>query len=325
MKSISKTPLSRVLAQEMFSNHFGSRASILDFHELTDGFYNAAYYIKLSDGSRFVLKVAPPSTVQVLRYEKNIMRTEVEVMRLVKSSTNLLLPAIHVYDSSHDLMESDYFIMDFINGVPLNKIRESLPPDDRHKIDFQTGQFLRQMNSITGIKFGYFSEPETQSENWRETFNRILKNILLDGKEAEVALPTDYDSLYLLLESAFAALDEIQTPCLVHWDLWDGNIFIDPHSKQITGLIDFERALWADPLMEANFGAFGVNPSFLKGYGREMLATNNQNIRHTLYDIYLFLIMVIECYYRKYETDRQEKWARDKLNAEIDILTNLLA
>jgi aminoglycoside phosphotransferase (APT) family kinase protein len=152
----------------------------------------------------------------------------------------------------------------------------------------------------------------------------MLKNVLSDGKEAGVVLPTDYNAFYPLLGSAFGALDEIQISCLVHWDLWDGNIFIDPITKQITGLIDFERALWADPLMEANFGAFGVNPFFLEGYGREMLETNNQKIRHALYDIYLFLIMVIECYYRKYETAQQESWARGKLVAELNILKNLL-
>jgi aminoglycoside phosphotransferase (APT) family kinase protein len=324
MKSLSKTLISKNLAQEIVSRCFGDLVSILEFHELTDGFFNAAYYLKVRDGSRFVLKVAPPPTVPILRYEKNIMQTEVEVMRLVKSRTYIPVPNIQSYDSTHELIDSDYFIMDYLEGLPLNKARESLRVEDCHKIDVETGQFLRQMNSITGKKFGYFSQPESQSDNWRETFDRMLKNVLLDGREAGVVLPMDYETLYPLLGSAFDALDEIQTPCLVHWDLWDGNIFIDPDAKQIIGLIDFERALWGDPLMEANFGAFGVNPSFLEGYGSEMLATQNQNIRHALYDVYLFLIMVIECYYRNYETDRQEIWARGKLVAELDILKNLL-
>jgi aminoglycoside phosphotransferase (APT) family kinase protein len=325
MQSLSKTTVSKPLAESIIARHFGSRASISGFHELTEGFFNAAYYLELKDGSRYVLKVAPPPTVQVLRYEKNIMQTEVEVMRLVKAETDIPVPEILTYDSTQELIESDYFIMEYIDGIPLNKLRGALPVEERHKIDVKTGQFLRQMNAITGKKFGYFSQLEMQSENWRETFVRMLQNVLTDGKEAGVTLPVDYDTLYPMLGSAFYALDEIQTPCLVHWDLWDGNIFIDPDTYQITGLIDFERALWADPLMEANFGAFGTNPSFLEGYGKEMLATRNQKIRHTLYDIYLFLIMIIECHYRKYETDQQENLARGKLITELDILKGLLA
>jgi aminoglycoside phosphotransferase (APT) family kinase protein len=324
MQSLSKTSVSRLLAERITLRFFGNRACLSDFYEFTEGFYNAAYYLELKGGGRFVLKVAPPPTVRVLRYEKDIMRTEVEVMRLVKNLTDIPVPEIRAHDPTHEMIESDYFIMDFIDGVPLNKVRGSLSAEDCRDIDFSTGRFLRQMNAITGEEFGYFSQPEMRSKNWHETFDRMLKNALEDGRDAGVVLPVDYGTLYTLLESSFNALDEIRTPCLVHWDLWDGNIFVNPETRQITGLIDFERALWAEPLMEANFGALGKNPSFLEGYGVEMLATKNQKIRHVLYDLYLFLIMIIECYYRKYETQQQEHWARNKLIAELEILRGLI-
>jgi aminoglycoside phosphotransferase (APT) family kinase protein len=112
----------------------------------------------------------------------------------------------------------------------------------------------------------------------------------------------------------------VQTPCLVHWDLWDGNIFVHPETKQITGYIDFERALWADPLMEVNFGAFGENPAFLAGYGLKMLDTAAKRCRRTLYNIYLFLIMVIEPYYRQFADKGQEMWAREMLRQQLERL-----
>jgi hypothetical protein len=34
-------------------------------------------------------------------------------------------------------------------------------------------------------------------------------------------------------------------------------------------------------------------------------------------NVYLYLIMIIECYYRRYETNKQEMWARDKLVQEM--------
>ncbi len=323
MQSLSKTPVSRQLAGQIIARHFGSRTSITSYRELTDGFFNAAYFLELNDGSRCVLKIAPHPSVRVLRYEKNIMRTEVEVMRLIKTRTDIPVPSILCFDSSRSLIESDYFVMDFIEGVPLNKIRETLSPGECHAVDVRTGQFLYQMNVITGDQFGYFAQPELQSRNWRETFDRMLRNVLADGQVVGVILPVGYDALYSQLADHFDALDEVQIPRLVHWDLWDGNIFIHPETKQITGLIDFERALWADPLMEANFGAFVINPSFLEGYGEDMLTTINQQTRHTLYDVYLFLIMIVECYYRKYENNQQENWAREKLKGELEILNAL--
>jgi aminoglycoside phosphotransferase (APT) family kinase protein len=320
MQSLSKTPVSRQHAEQIVFRYFGSRILISSYNELKDGFFNAAYFLELNDGTRCVLKVAPPPTIKVLRYEKNIMQAEVEVMRLVKSRTDIPVPSILCYDSSHSMLESDFFIMDFIEGVPLNKIREILTPDESHAIDKQAGQFLFQINAIIGEQFGYFANPEAQSKKWRETFDRMLQNVLADGQDAGVILSLDYDTLYTQISAHFQALGEVHTPHLVHWDLWDGNIFLHPEIKQISGLIDFERALWADPLMEANFGAFGTNPSFLEGYGKEMLVTINQQKRHTMYDIYLFLIMIIECSYRKYETNKQENWAREKLKNELKIL-----
>ena len=142
-------------------------------------------------------------------------------------------------------------------------------------------------------------------------------------QEMSVELPLPYDALLDLLRRSYPALDEVQSPRLVHWDLWDGNVFVDPATAQITGIIDFERSLWGDPLMEVNFGAFApLEPDspLLQGYGRPMLTTPEARVRRTLYNIYLFLIMIIECTYRRYPTQDQENWARRLLAVELDKL-----
>jgi hypothetical protein len=69
--------------------------------------------------------------------------------------------------------------------------------------------------------------------------------------------------------------------------------------------------------MEVNFGAFGISPNFVAGYGMPQPFNPSQQTRRTLYNIYLFLIMVIECTYRNYPTNDQETWARGMLDTEI--------
>ena len=320
MYSLTKTPLLITDAQEIVSFHFGSSVNITDFQELTGGFYNSAYLLQISDRTKWVIKISPHPSVNVMRYEKDILRAEVEVLNLVKARTDLQVPAIVINDYTHSILKNDYFIMEFIGGVPLNKIRELLTEAEAKDIDKKTGQMLRIMNSIKGDQFGYFSHPELPETSWHETFEKMIRGVLLDGQEKGVPLPYSYDEILWRTSSHFSALDEVVTPQLVHWDLWDGNIFIDPATRQITGLIDFERAMWADPLMEANFGAFGMNPDFLAGYGHEMLGTKNRQKRRSIYNIYLYLIMVIECYFRNYENDQQEKWARQKLFDELELL-----
>jgi aminoglycoside phosphotransferase (APT) family kinase protein len=320
MHSISKTPISLEIAQTLVAAHFGAQPTLRGYTELTDGMYNAAYRIELADGQKMVLKVAPPDAVKVLRYEKNIMRAEVDVLRRVRAETSVPVPEVFAYDTSRRLMDNDYYLMSYVPGVSWFKLRPSLSAAEQHAIDFRTGEYLRQINAITGPAFGYFAQPEFHFATWRQAFDAMLQHILQDGRDAGVELPLQYDEIYARLVAHYACLDEITTPALVHWDLWDGNIFVDPETKGITGILDCERALWGDPLMEVNFGAFGVNPALMEGYGVNLLVTPAAQTRRTLYNLYLWLIMVIECTYRQYENNDQENWVRPKFLEEMEKL-----
>lgn len=322
----------------MFQKHMGSAVSIAAYHELTGGMFNAAYRVDLADGSVCVLKAAPPPDVRVLRYERDILRTEVDVLRLVKARTAMPAPTVLFHDESCDLLPSACFAMEFIFGEPMNRLRPGLSQKDQRHIDRACGGYLRQMNAINGEAFGLFMPLAPRFNTWRDAFDRLLKDVLVDGEEAGVELPLGYVDMLALARQHYTALDEVTRPSLVHWDLWDGNIFINPLTCQVSGLIDFERALWADPLMEVNFSLFAFNEAFLEGYlqdgwgipGGNSGSTSSlyydfkyepvnktQKTRRLLYDLYLFLIMVIECAYRRYPTDDQENWARGKLGEVI--------
>ncbi len=288
MYALTKFPVARETAQHIAAAHLDERAAIQQYTELSDGMYNAAYLIELTDGRRAVLKVAPPEHVRVLRYEKNILRAEVEVLRLVGAQTEVPVPAVLAYDTSRRLIDTDYCLLAYIPGVSLHKLRPHLTAADQHALDFRTGEYLRCLHTLAGPAFGYFAQPALQLPTWRAALTSMF--------------------------------EEVPRPTLVHWDLWDGNIFVDPETRQITGLLDWERAVWADPLMEVNFGAFGLNPAVVEGYGADLLATPAAQLRRTLYNIYLYLIMIIECTYRRYETKAQEDWARLKLIDEMEKL-----
>ena len=326
MQNILKTPVPFESAQLIISQQFGRESKISSIDELKDGFFNAAYRIKLENGEQCVLKVAPSPDVPILRYEQDIMRAEVESMRLVKALTEMPIPKIHFFDDSLTLLPSPYFGMEFVNGTPLNRLRETLSQSEQSEIDMACGRYLKQMNSITGNQFGLFAHPENHVTPWAVVFENLMNNVLQDGNDAKVELPFSPKEIIDIIQCHYSVLSEVRTPVLVHWDLWDGNIFIDPQTRKIIGIIDFERCLWADPLMEVNFGAFGINHNFLRGYGQSFPFSPSQVIRRTLYNVYLFLIMVIECTYRHYPKNDQEIWARSRLIDEFSKLkTNQFA
>ncbi|MBW5446366.1 phosphotransferase [Cohnella sp. CFH 77786] len=285
--------------------------------EMTGGWANSAYAVRLEDGRRVVLKAGPPKSAKMMRYEYRIMHTEVEAMRLLAPLENLPIPRIYHHDDSCRVLPVEFFIMDYIEGDIYNTVKDSLPEEQRASIEFEIGRMNRLINDVQGSRFGLFSKA-TES-TWRNAFRDLIFGVLEDGEEAGMNMPVPYADLRKKIESRLGVMDEVKEPRLVHWDLWDGNIFV--RNGSVSGLIDFERALWGDPLMEFFFGRFRPSPSFRKGYGRSEL-TENEQARRTLYDLYLDLILYVECAYRQYEDRNHVIWTQDNLTASLTSFMN---
>jgi aminoglycoside phosphotransferase (APT) family kinase protein len=115
-----------------------------------------------------------------------------------------------------------------------------------------------------------------------------------------VDLPASVDEIASIVDAHADALDVVTTPRFVHWDLWDPNVFVDPATWDVVGIIDFERVLWADPLMEAQFTSKRADDRLLAAYGKRLFEEPFALERRRLYDLALYLVMFIECSYRNY-------------------------
>ncbi|UUZ93511.1 aminoglycoside phosphotransferase family protein [Paenibacillus sp. P25] len=287
---------------------FGIR--VVETKELSDGWANSAYTIVTSDGRSVILKVAPFKGTKLMRYEANLMRTEVEALRLFGGGGTPPVPKVFAYDDTCSLIDAEYFIMERLPGVPYNQIKETLSREVKDAIEFELGAYSRLINGVPGEKFGYFLQQESWNDFWPEAFQGMIRGVLADGRDAGVESPAGDAVIEMEIERHLDALREVDQPRFVHWDLWDGNVFVE-HGK-ITGLIDFERALWGDPLMEVYFGRFNRSEGFSRGYGLA-IATQNQQRRRVMYDFYLDLILWIECTFRQYENKDHWNWARNNL------------
>lgn len=289
--------------------------------ELKEGFFNVAYSVTLSDGEEVILKIAPPPHSLFMTHEKNIMYAEVECMKLVKSRTNVPVAEVLSYDRSHTLCSSDYFFMSKIDGRSLNTISDELSDEEKAEIHYQIGELNSAINRITGEKFGYFAQEDKQGDNWYSVFSSIISDAVHDAKAMKIDIGVEYGAIRELLAKFQPSFKEVTVPKLIHWDLWEGNVFIK--DKKITGFIDFERCLWADELMEVGLRSHNQDKNFLKGYGMETL-TDTQQVRIKWYDLYLFLIMSLECDYRKYPNYEQLKWAKDRIKETIELLKMMI-
>ncbi|MHB0856541.1 MAG: phosphotransferase family protein [Anaerolineae bacterium] len=320
MYSITKSRIPQDVAQEIVARHLGSACRIANYQEVGEGFFCTAYRMELTDGLRCVMKVGPPPGVRVLRYEQNIMEADVEAARLVKARTTLPIPEVLCYDPSGHIIPNPFFISEMVPGVLFKTLREQCAPEQKDAFERTCGEYLWQLNQIVGQEYGLFSQPGGRFPTWRAAFDHMLSEILADNADMQVDLPLPIETIHDRFRAHYDLLDEITEPRLVYADMWAGNTFVNPETLRITGFIDLERALWGDPLMECNFGAFGVSPAFIEGYGSDPLATERQRRRRTLYDIYLYLIMMAEYHYRQYQSRDMQNWAREHLEKDLPTL-----
>lgn len=213
--------------------------------------------------------------------------------------------------------------MEFLYGVPLNKMREELTEDQYNTISSDLAEITKKINGVEGEYFGYISQENKRFTTWFEAFFCMIKELLDDAEDAGVSLPFEYNKLYSYINEQQDVLNQVEKPLLVHKDLWEGNILIDPKTYRITGILDCERAIFGDNLLEPICGFLWENTSFMNTYiGREML-NRNENIRFALYKIYVYLISVIECTYRQYPDKNADIWARLQLDEALQFLNKL--
>lgn len=323
MQSKTKNTKTRPQIEAMVARAFGG-AALADgddaARELKEGWFNAAYAIQLADGREVILKIAPPKDVEVMLYEKNIMATEVAAMRLVRQNPAIPAPEIHFFDEARDLCDADYFFMEKVAGDNLEHVKAGLPPETLASLERRIGAIIREVNGFTGAYFGYDGNPDLRADTWREAFIAIVESVLEDGARKNAACDYCYDEIRAAVRKHAPALEEVATPCLVHWDAWDSNFFVQ--GDRIAGIIDFERALWADPLMEAQFRplSFGAGVTDgMRGYGKTSFTFAEQQ-RCWLYTLHLALVMNIECYYRNYDSDYTYTISRELMGASMEWL-----
>ncbi|MDF2887446.1 MAG: aminoglycoside phosphotransferase [Lacrimispora sp.] len=320
MNSLTKNTQSEETLLSLIHHAF-PHAVCTGIEELTEGYFNVAYKISLEHAPSCILKIAPPKDALVMSYEKNIMMSEVLAMHTVKEQSDVPAAKVLFYDDTLSLIHAPYFFMEILEGASFHSILSSLSPDVQSALRTEAGTLNRKINCIKGSKFGYLGQPSLQGNDWFQVFSNMIKLAFSDGERLSIDLKISKKQLFENLERSKELFDDIKTPVLVHWDLWDGNIFVK--DNQITGLIDWERSLWADPLMEVGFRTYGSDRDFYKGYGIERLS-EKEYLRALWYDVYTMLLVSQECDYRQYDTRDMYHWATGHLIDKFEELHRII-
>jgi aminoglycoside phosphotransferase (APT) family kinase protein len=280
-------------------------------HELTDGWFNSAYRVLLDDGRPAVVKLAPPADAPVLRYERGILGTETMVYRRLAALPEGTVPVPELLHA-----EEEFIVLSLLKGTPWDKAGEQLSADAGALLRRELGAITARLHTLAPADglFGYpAAESGLSAAAWRPAFSAMVEALLDDADRWRSPLAVLSSDIRTLVSEGGYALDEVTEPRLVHFDLWPGNIFIRPGDAGqagITGLIDHERAFWGDPAAElvslAFGGGTGPDSDLATGYtaaGGSLDFSPALRHRVALYQLYLALLLVVECAPRGYGED----------------------
>ncbi|WP_062289434.1 phosphotransferase family protein [Demequina phytophila] len=284
--------------------------------EITEGWFNVAYRIRLRSGREAVLKIAPPADVAVLTREHGMMRNELEAMRLVAEHTTVPVPRIDHVDLTHEVVDADLFFMEFVDADNFGFAAADgrLDAATIAAGNRELGALNREINTVVGPHFGPLEGPGFAT--WREAFIDAVETTLRDGEAVEIDLGWDPDVIRKVLAAHADALDEVTEPRLIEVDLWTKNSMI--RDGRIVAILDHERALYGDPLMEAgltglDLAGFDDPTDFMAGFGLGEL-TPAQRTRRRLYSLYLAVIMTVETKYRGHTDTQVYDFGRTELD-----------
>lgn len=280
--------------------------------ELTEGMCNAAYLIEFADGQKSVLKIASANGKGMMSNEINMMTAEIRAMKLVQQKSNVKTAMVQYHDNSKMLCNGEYFFMEALEGKSFFTIKDTLTEAEQKAIYYEIGQIERELSFIEGDYFGLLGDDVHHYNSLYDFVYFLIRNVLEDAEKKSVIIGTSSEEILSQLEKDKKLFDVITKPVLVHWDMWEGNIFIK--EKRISGIIDWERSMWGEPFMDDRFRRHTRNAEFLKGFGKELL-TENEMRRIYWYDVLLYLTMMIEGSYREYEDDGQYRWVKPLFEA----------
>jgi aminoglycoside phosphotransferase (APT) family kinase protein len=249
---------------------FGDRTQPVSVVEFGLGSYNNTYRVDLGADTPVILRVAPEPSRQS-RAERSLMRNEhASVPYLAPLAP--LMPRTLMIDFTHQVIGRDYLFQTLLDGVTAPDRLPDYPRPQWAPFFAQLGTLSRHLHAVRGTSFGWVAGPSYP--RWSEAFRGFLDDVAAAHDDAGLDASDIRETIALAARQP-DVFDEITEPRLLHGDLWMTNVMISPTAPEpvVTGLVDCDRATWADPAMD--FAIFRVSEkpgterdAFWDTYGR---------------------------------------------------------
>ena len=254
--------------------HLG-KSKIINIQKIFGGCINHSWRIDFSD-SKFFLKKNDRHQ-KLLQFEQHCLN---DINKYINSQ-NIIIPKVINYFEHEN---NEFLVLDWIN----------LYNSNQKKLGAGIAELHLNSNKKKPNKFGYpvpgFIGTSKQLNGWESNWVDCFINLRI---EPQLSL-FDHDSLSFNLKNRlkskikFHLSDHDPMQCLIHGDLWSGNISTDNLEK---GIIFDPSCWWADSeidiAMTRLFGGFSED--FYNEYFKIIKEKKGSNKRTTIYNFYHIL------------------------------------
>jgi hygromycin-B 7''-O-kinase len=233
----------------------------------TGGEVSTVYEIRGANG-------VPPLIVKIYAPQwRSKLIKEIYVYRLMARHGIRHIPRVlHASPFGTPALPWAHTVMTALPGRPLVEVCDDLTGPDLARVHRRMGELLAAVHRITQPHWGYLTTRvvdarPTNTAYMTDKFARRLRDFAdLGGDSALARAVTRHVARHTHVFAGCA------TPVLCHNDFHGGNVLV--HRGQITGYVDVEGAIAADPLLDVALTDYHVlryhpvrRAAFLDGYG----------------------------------------------------------
>lgn len=200
-------------------------------------------------------------------------------------------PRVLAVDTSRDLFPGSYFLMEKANGFALDSLK--LTAEEQQHYVRLLGSYLRQIHAVKLGGFGWLDEAHFRQTGevkgceatWRIS---VLKNVpsCLEYLEREGAIDRSaVETIHDLIAAHGEVLDQCAEASLLHGDLGDIHVWVDPERRDITSLVDFGERRAGDPVWDIIEWEWKEIDALLEGYEPDDEMKESFELRFYLYAV----------------------------------------
>ena len=270
-------------------------------------------YTIQTEQETYVLRVAYPDAV--LSYEVGALQREAKIQALISTQTDILAPELIAVDFEHHLIDRDLLLTRTLPGTSFSQIT-TLTHAQHDRIYRRLGDYLRQIHSLSGVRFGYVlpDQPGNTELTWQQAF-KAMWHALIDDIVA-LAVYTDQDATLMktVFDDHAGYFDYQSQPVLLYLGAREENIKVDPEGN-ITEVTGFHQTVWGDPEMDfAVLDYAGIwAASVWEGYGQARPDSEESRVRRKFYLLYEIQKQIPPTYKRCGDLQQAEQFKQTAL------------